>query len=104
MPTLKQAKQAVHSHGCTITKRDREYRVNFIHGLEPTAYYTSDIEDAIDTAQTMGAWKRNRESEQLDEFRNKLLVEISAIYTLPTSMSVYGLYREVKRVIKETKL
>lgn len=31
-----------------------EYRVNFIKGKEATAYYTTDIEDAIDTGLTMG--------------------------------------------------
>lgn len=31
-----------------------EYRVNFKGGSEDTAYYTSDINDAISTAKQMG--------------------------------------------------
>jgi hypothetical protein len=37
-------------HRMTIGKRDGEYRVNFIGGAEPTAYYTPDLKDAYHTA------------------------------------------------------
>ena len=31
----------------------QEYRVNFINGKEPTAYYTNDIQDAYGTGLAM---------------------------------------------------
>lgn len=37
----------------TITKRDGEYRVNFINGKEATACYTNDLEDAFGTGVEM---------------------------------------------------
>lgn len=39
--------------GITIWKRDDEYRVNFRAGREATAYYTNDIEDALNTGFAM---------------------------------------------------
>jgi hypothetical protein len=35
-----------------------EFRVNFVAGREATAYYTSDLEDAIGTAKLMDAETR----------------------------------------------
>lgn len=53
MTTLAQAKDALRPFGMSITKRDDEYRVNYINGAEATAYYTNDIEDAVRTGRTM---------------------------------------------------
>jgi hypothetical protein len=36
-----------------ITHVDDEYRVNFRNGREATAYYTNDLQDALDTGQAM---------------------------------------------------
>jgi len=36
-----------------LTERHGEFRVNFIGGEEPTAYYTEDMADAINTAIDM---------------------------------------------------
>ena len=52
-PTLAQAKATLRAVGVTITKRHGEYRVNLRGGQEATAYYTDDIEDAVNTGQQM---------------------------------------------------
>ncbi len=61
VPTPKQTRQAVKdanealmSVRITFTEYD-EYRVNFIAGREATAYYTSDVDDAIGSAKLMDA-------------------------------------------------
>lgn len=41
------------SVGITVTRHDDEYRVNFAHGEEATAYYATDIEDALGTGIAM---------------------------------------------------
>lgn len=44
--------------GITITRKPAtgEYRVNFRDGLEATAYYTQDLEDALNTGRTMATY------------------------------------------------
>lgn len=37
----------------TIERREDEFRVNFLHGYEPTAYYTMDLRDALRTGIEM---------------------------------------------------
>lgn len=52
--TLKNAKKELAAYGMVITKRDAgEYRVNFKGGQESTAYYTDDIDDAVNTGVVM---------------------------------------------------
>ena len=52
--TLREARQLVSEGlGMTLQHRDGEYRVNFKGGLEATAYYTNDLEDAFHTAEAM---------------------------------------------------
>lgn len=48
--TLKNAQARVRRWGMSLRKNDGEYRVNFSGGREATAYYTNDLEDAVDTA------------------------------------------------------
>jgi hypothetical protein len=56
--TIKEAKQSLREHhGITLTKRDGEFRVNYIGGEEPTAYYTDDMADAINTGVEMRLWQ-----------------------------------------------
>lgn len=38
---------------CNWQAEWEQYRVNFINGLESTAYYTNDIQDALDTGIAM---------------------------------------------------
>lgn len=52
-PTLVQAKATLRAVGVTISKRHGEYRVNLRGGREATAYYTDDIEDAVNTGLRM---------------------------------------------------
>lgn len=55
--TLANVKAALAKIHMTISKRDGEYRVNFRGRGEPTAYYTTDLRDALDTARSMhNAW------------------------------------------------
>lgn len=53
--TIFGAKALLKPFGITIRLTDGEYRVNFLEAphKEETAYYTSDLEDAIDTAIDM---------------------------------------------------
>lgn len=51
--TLTQARATLRLRGMTIRKRDDEYRVNFYRGEETTAYYTNDLDDAVDTGVAM---------------------------------------------------
>lgn len=39
--------------GMSLSCRDGEYRLNYPNGEEATAYYTNDLQDAIDTAEAM---------------------------------------------------
>jgi hypothetical protein len=41
--------------GLTIRHDDGEYRVNKKNGREATAYYTNDLEDALNTGRAMAA-------------------------------------------------
>jgi hypothetical protein len=52
--TLQQAKSIARHLGLTLRKvRSGDYRVNFRDGNETTAYYTDDLEDAINAAVEM---------------------------------------------------
>jgi len=48
--TLQQAKSIARHLGLTLRKvRSGDYRVNFRDGNEMTAYYTDNLEDAVNT-------------------------------------------------------
>lgn len=49
---IERANEELKSVRVTVTDYD-EFRVNFIGGREGTAYYTSDLADAIDSAKLM---------------------------------------------------
>ena len=52
--TLQEAKSIARHLGLTLRKvRSGDYRVNFRDGDETTAYYTDNLEDAINTAVEM---------------------------------------------------
>src|SRR5262249_13920285 len=52
--TLQQAKSIARHLGLTLRKvRSGDYRVNFRDGNETTAYYTDNLEDAVNTAIEM---------------------------------------------------
>ena len=52
--TLQEAKSIARHLGLTLRKvRSGEYRVNFRDGNETTAYYTDNLEDAVNTAVEM---------------------------------------------------
>jgi hypothetical protein len=51
--TLKQAKRELRALGYTINRQHGEYRVNLLGGEEVSAYYTTDISDAVGTARAM---------------------------------------------------
>ena len=49
--TLQEAKSIARHLGLTLRKvRSGEHRVNFRDGNETTAYYTDNLEDAVNTA------------------------------------------------------
>jgi hypothetical protein len=58
--TLQEAKSVARHLGLTLRQVRGDYRVNFRDGNETTAYYTNDLEDAVNTAVEM-ARKRERE-------------------------------------------
>lgn len=53
--TLKTATAHLRRYGVTLSRChvDGEYRVNLRNGTETTAYYTSDLDDAVDTGVVM---------------------------------------------------
>jgi len=52
--TLPKAKSVARHLGFTLRQlRSGKYRVNFRDGNESTAYYTDDLEDAVNTAIAM---------------------------------------------------
>jgi len=57
---LQEAKSIAHHLGLTLRRvRSGAYRVNFSDGNETTAYYTDNLEEAINTAVEMarsGSW------------------------------------------------
>jgi len=54
MHSFKTAKKYLSSIGLSLTKTDYdEYRVVFRGGTEKSAYYTNDLQDAIDTGMAM---------------------------------------------------
>ena len=59
--TLQEAKSIARHLGLTLRKvRSGDYRVNFRDGDETTAYYTDNLEDAVNTAVEMA---RKRDCE-----------------------------------------
>jgi len=60
--TFKEAQGLVRPLGMVL-RTDREwgeYRVNFKGGREATAYYTPDLEDAVNTARAMAKWRDDK--------------------------------------------
>lgn len=52
--TVKEAATTLKAHNVTIKRSEgNEFRVNFKGGKEATAYYTSDLEDAVLTGISM---------------------------------------------------
>jgi hypothetical protein len=51
--TIRRAKLALHEHGVSLRYRDGEFRVNLAGGNESTAYYTDDLQDAVETGRMM---------------------------------------------------
>lgn len=50
---FKSAKDYLRASGVTITRRDGEFRVNLSGSHEGTAYYTTDLGDAVRTGDDM---------------------------------------------------
>lgn len=56
--TIKEAKAIIRALGMTLRKTEYgDFRVNYYYAGEPSAYYTTDLQDAVDTAIAM---KRHR--------------------------------------------
>jgi hypothetical protein len=61
--TLQEAKSIARHLGLTLRKvRSGDYRVNFRDGNETTAYYTDNLEDAVNTAVEMARKLHRTES------------------------------------------
>jgi hypothetical protein len=51
---VKEVKIELRYYGITLRVTEcGEYRVNFVGGMEATAYYTDDLYDAFETGRTM---------------------------------------------------
>lgn len=82
MSAFERAQHYLRQWGITLTRREGEYRVNFKGGPERTAYYTNDLEDAIQTGRAMSreglrnpTYKRYGGREGSAEFRPMTLEE-----------------------------
>lgn len=71
MVTQKQALSAIRSLGCSVRVVDREYRVNVPGGTEGTAYYTTDANDAVQTARLMIARYKHLHHKKVSLFGAK---------------------------------
>lgn len=55
--TINEAKSELRRFGISLKKTPHgEFRVNFAGGSERTAYYTTDLHDAIDTGRAMATF------------------------------------------------
>jgi hypothetical protein len=54
---LKDARNALRQHDMVLERGGDEYSVNFAGGEAETAYYTNDLEDAVNTGLLMRRWK-----------------------------------------------
>ncbi|AMS43963.1 hypothetical protein FHS67_001965 [Aminobacter aminovorans] len=50
----REAQERLRAMGILMSKRDGRIRLNYSGGSEETAYYTQDLEDAIDAGGRMG--------------------------------------------------
>lgn len=73
-PTERSVRQALRDIGVTLGRRNSagEWRVNLKGGRETTAYYASDIQDALDTGLAMA---RNASMDSVDRAEDALGVE-----------------------------
>jgi hypothetical protein len=55
--TIKRAKQTLAAFGCTLSKKDGEYKVRIKGSRSGQGYYTDDIADAVITGKAMGVHK-----------------------------------------------
>lgn len=64
--TIAIARAECRALGCSLRKRDGEFRVAYLTGSleqrEARAYYTNDLVDAVDTAKAMEEWQREHGS------------------------------------------
>jgi hypothetical protein len=65
MMSIAQAFKAIRSAGAEARYEDGEWRVNLKKGREATAYYTTDREDAVDTAIAMVARQKMIEEDRV---------------------------------------
>lgn len=59
--TVREAQNLLRKHDMVLTVDDGEYRVNYRHGAESTAYYSNDLEDVIATGIKQAEWRIAKE-------------------------------------------
>lgn len=64
MITIKTAMAEMAKRSMVLSKVDDEYRINYKHGHEGTAYYSSDLNDCVTTGISMDN-ARNRRTVNL---------------------------------------
>lgn len=74
--TLAQAKAKLRQIGVVLKKVDDEYIVNFKGGREATAYYTSDLDDAVSTGEAMVAKGLGAHKEEAMGFKVPSVEEV----------------------------
>ncbi len=86
---LKTAKDTLRPFGIIINSRPNtgEYRVNFANGREATAYYTDDIEDAVETGKRMA---EERASAPVTSYDAKQTAKLARCAEHLRSISVLG--------------
>ena len=67
--TYKHVQEQLRNAGIVISKRGNTHRINFFGGLENTAYYTDDLEDALGRGLAIASRKatRNARLRSVDE-------------------------------------
>lgn len=63
---FKEVRDALRRSGIKITKEDgNEFRVNYISGNEASAYYTTDLIDALQTGRIMAESRKKAQEQYL---------------------------------------
>jgi hypothetical protein len=60
--TYKAVQEALREIGIVISKRGNVHRINFFGGLENTAYYTQELQDALEKGLAMAKPRRGHQN------------------------------------------
>ena len=95
--TLQEAKSIARHLGLTLRQlRSGNYRVNFRDGNETTAYYTDNLEDAVNTAVAMARKRAFSSDCQADRTRaGRARLVMTAAHSSGSDEQMFGAKQQV---------